>query len=239
MHRATPTLSRPSTAANPPRPSAAARPAYTTSTSHHVIDPETGDTNFKMNMMKLYPQALTGPHHAAGPLHPAGPADGPGAPAPGAEAAPVAQSQLPFFPETGFRLANPQFADFFTKRGGPAHLRLPSITGVPLPRHPRAVLPAPDHADPAGRQRGDAEHPGRRLDAVHPHQRLRLPRHQSRRDRGRPGPGLPGLRQPGHLLRRGERPWTPGTASRSTSTRRSITRCATRRPSRTAPRLPP
>ena len=31
---------------------------------------------------------------------------------------PYAQSQLPFFPETGFRLANPQFADFFTKRGG-------------------------------------------------------------------------------------------------------------------------
>ena len=41
---------------------------------------------------------------------------GPAAPA--AEAAPTEQASLPFFPETGYRIANPQFSDFFTKRGG-------------------------------------------------------------------------------------------------------------------------
>jgi hypothetical protein len=39
-------------AANPPRPSAVARPAYA---NQHlppvVIDPETGDTNIKMNVL--------------------------------------------------------------------------------------------------------------------------------------------------------------------------------------------
>jgi hypothetical protein len=40
------------------------------------------------------------------------------APAPVAEAAPEGQSSLPFFPETGYRIANAQFSDFFTKRGG-------------------------------------------------------------------------------------------------------------------------
>ena len=34
------------------------------------------------------------------------------------EAAPTEQASLPFFSETGYRIANPQFSDFFTKRGG-------------------------------------------------------------------------------------------------------------------------
>ncbi len=37
---------------------------------------------------------------------------------PGAVDAPAGQDSLPFFSETGFRIANSQFADFFTKRGG-------------------------------------------------------------------------------------------------------------------------
>ena len=69
--------------------------------------------------MKLYPQALRQALTTLLALFTLlAPLSALVAPAPGAEAAPAAQSQLPFFPETGFRLANPQFADFFTKRGG-------------------------------------------------------------------------------------------------------------------------
>ncbi len=40
------------------------------------------------------------------------------APAPGAEAGPGRAVLAALLPETGYRIANPQFADFFTKRGG-------------------------------------------------------------------------------------------------------------------------
>src|SRR5581483_1200925 len=34
------------------------------------------------------------------------------------DAATSADADLPYFPETGFRIANAQFADYFAKRGG-------------------------------------------------------------------------------------------------------------------------
>ena len=45
-------------------------------------------------------------------------ADSPAAPAEAAAAAPVDQTGLPYFPETGYRIANAQFADYFAHRGG-------------------------------------------------------------------------------------------------------------------------
>jgi hypothetical protein len=53
------------------------------------------------------------------PLAPAAQASpGDPAPAPGAPDSALEQASLPFFPETGFRIANAQFADYFVKRGG-------------------------------------------------------------------------------------------------------------------------
>ena len=185
-------------------------------------------------MMKLYPKPSDRPSPRCWPSAPCWPRSRPWWPRRPAPKAPRSRSpSCPSSRRPASASPTPSSRTSSPSAGGCARSATP-YHGVPLPRHPRAVLPAPDHADPAGRQRGDAEHPGRRPDAVHPHQRLRLPRHQPAVI-GRLGPGLPELRHPGHLLRRGERPRTPGTASRSTSTRRSITRCATRRPSRTAP----
>ena len=138
------------------------------------------------------PSPQTGPHHAAGPLYPAGPAHGPRGPGARRRSRPGRAVPAALLPGDRLPPRQPPVRGLLHQARGPAHLRLPRVPGVPLPRHPRAVLPAPDHADPAGRQRGDPEHPGRRPDAVHPHQRLRLPRHQPRRDRrGAPDPASP------------------------------------------------
>src|SRR6266540_7012157 len=69
--------------------------------------------NFLFRILLLATCALT-PLANALPAH----ADTPGSAPEASSEAPAEQTDLTYFPETGFRLANAKFADYFAKRGG-------------------------------------------------------------------------------------------------------------------------
>ena len=97
-------------------------------------------------------------------------------PPPVGQAAPPQTKDERYFNETGFRIGNDAFWNFFNVARWRRNVRLPRLARVRLPRMPGPDLPAPDHAAVWQHGSGRAAEPARsRAVPVHRGQRQRVP----------------------------------------------------------------